>query len=311
MAREALIVTTETAYGTIKTSPVLGTDYLAFRLHEGNSCTVRRRDIHQTFRTADAANRRALRISKRYAVEGQLKCLAYVSHMPLLLKWALELVNSGQTTPWTTTIRPGMLASMTLDHFLEDSTDGTIAKKRYTGCIVKSGSLVFNNDSDVGLLTLDIVGSTATTHTQTEPALSAYPTSAYCLQDLTTIKVGSATTNIKQLSLNWTNMVKPRWDESPYVTACRLFGRNIDHVAQVLYKDSPDRRGAYEALTVQDCEYVWTAGSNTMKFDFHGTSYFDSVPAESSPLDDDFEQTLTLHSHIDPTAGTDMTLTFT
>jgi hypothetical protein len=310
MAREALIWTVESAYGTIKTSPVLNTDYLPIRLSDGNSFTVRRAPIRQVINTADTNNLRAFVVSRRYQVLGQLKCLAYVGHMPLLLRWALQGINSGQTSPWTTTELPGDLASATLDHFIEDPSAGTVTKYRYTGMKVLSGEAVWNNETDIGMVTMQLVGKAATTHTQTEPADSDYPSNVYCLQDLTTIKIGSTTTNLSEFRVTWNNNLARRFDEAPTLNSCRLRGRNVDFGANLLYKIATDRRAAFTGQTAQDSEFVFTNGANTMGFDFAATNYISSLE-DALPLADDFTQMLGVEAFYDTTANTDLTLSFT
>ena len=310
MAREWAILTTESAYGTLTDTPVLNTDYIALRLDQGNSLTIRKTPAQQVIRTHDTLNRRAFRHSERYSVGGTIRCLAYATHLPLLLPWALQPINGAQDSPWTTTEQPNDLASCTLDHTMEDSS-GNLIKTRYSGLKVASGELVFNNQTDIGVLTLQVVGKSATTHSQTEPAYTAYPSDVYCLQDLTTFKIASATTNFRQFTVRWNNMLRSRYDEAATLSSCRMRGRDLDYEAVLLLKSSPARRTAFEGLTAQDCEFVWNNGSNTMTFDFNGNSYIDSIQPETTPLEDEFEQTLLLHSHYDGSAGTDLSLSFT
>jgi hypothetical protein len=309
MAREFATLTIESAYGTIQTTPTINTQYVPLRLNEGNAITVRRTPVVQTVRTADTLNRRSFIVTERHMVEGQIKCLAYVPQMPLLLGWALTPINSGQTTPWTTTERPNDLASMTLDHAIEDPVSGTVTKYRYTGLKVRSGSLVFDNQTDMGVLTLDVVGKTTGSTTFSEPADTDYPSAVYCLQDLTTIKYGEATTNIRSLNLSWTNDMAARHDETASLSSCRMRGRTVDFSSALLYKISPDRRAAFIAQTVQDCEFVFTSGANTMTLEFAGTNYISGLN-DQTPLAEEFEQEITVGSFYDTTANTDFSLAF-
>lgn len=311
MAREFATLTIESAYGTpTNANATINTTYIPLRLNEGSAITVRRAPVVQTVRTADTLNRRSFIVNERHTVAGQIKCLAYVPQMPLLLGWALTPIDSGQTAPWTTTERPNDLASMTLDHAIEDPVSGTVTKYRYTGLKVRSGSLVFDNQTDMGVLTLDVVGKTTGSTTFSEPADTDYPAAVYCLQDLTTIKYGSSTTNIRSLSLSWTNDLAARHDESPGLASCRLRGRTVDFMSALLYKISPDRRDAFINQTVQDCEFEFTSGANTMKFEFAGTNYISGLN-DQTPLAEEFEQEITVGSFYDTTANTDFAISFT
>lgn len=310
MAREWLIATIESAYGTIKSSPTVNTEYIPVRLSEDNSFTMRKVPIRQTIRTADTRNRRAFTLSKRTQYEGQLKCLAYVAHMPLICQWATSMINSGQSSPWTTTERPNDLASCTIDHAIEDPSAGTVTKTRYTGVKVASMEAVWDNQTDYGKVTLNLVGKTSTTHTQTEPADSDYPSAVYCLQDLTTIKFGSTTTNIRSFRLSVANTMAKHFDEAATLSYCRMKGRDVNFGSQLLYKIGTDRRDAFTALTAQDCEFTFTSGSNTMKFDFDNTNYIGSLE-DSLPLGDEFSQDMTVEAFYDTSVDGDLAVTFT
>lgn len=311
MSREFAVLTIESAYGTIQTSPTLNTQFIPLRLNEGNAVTVRRSPVRQVVRTADTRNRRAFQISERHSVAGQIKCLAYVAHMPLLMRWALTPINSGQTSPWTTSEQPNDLASCTLDHAIEDPTNGTITRYRYTGLKVESGSLTFDNQTDMGVLTLNVIGKTTGSTSFAVPTDSDYPATVYCLQDLTTIGLGGTTTNIRSIALNWTNDMAARFDELSSLASCRLRGRTVDLTASLLYKISPDRRTQFNNQTALTCEFTFTNGSNTMVWDFYDNCTLSSV-GDQTPLAEEFEQELTAESFYDAaTDDSDFGISFT
>jgi hypothetical protein len=311
LSREFATLTIESAYGTIQTTPTINTQYIPLRLSEGNAVTVRRTPIVQTVRTADTRNRRAFTVTERHAVAGQIKCLAYVAHMPLLMRWALTPINAGQTSPWTTAEQPNDLASCTLDYAMEDPTSGTVTKYRYTGLKVQSGSLTFDNQTDMGMLTLNVIGRTTGSTTFSAPTDSDYPSAVYCLQDLTTIGLGGSTTNIRSLALNWTNDLAPRYDETAFLSSCRLRGRTVDLTASLLYKISPDRRTQLNDQTALTCEFVFTSGANTMTLDFYDNCRLSSV-GDQTPLAEEFEQEITAQSYYDAaTDDSDFGVSFT
>lgn len=258
-------------------------------------------------------------------VGGQLVTQLYASQAQFLLGWALQRINSGQTSPWTTTELPYDLASCTIDF---GYTRGTTAVKRtrYTGCKVVSGSLECSTDSPVWILTLNIIGSTPQGNTFDssvdpdatvfpEPALTAYPTDPYVFQHtLGALTIGTVRTKYDKLSINWTNQCKAYFDENRFANAIKMNGRRITWSSHLRLKTTPDDRAStYEVVGASTGQVVVNNGTNTATLNFNGKNRMDKLK-EDMPLDSEFYYNLDLVSALDSSVAapnSDLQLSFT
>jgi hypothetical protein len=316
MARQWLVLTSESAYKTKTSTPTINVDFINVRLDQSNAFTPRQTPIPWELRSADTDNERVLTGYERSAYTGRLSTVLYAVQAPFLLKWALTKVDQTPTPdlPWTTTEPAGDLGSVSADFAIEDPVAGTQAKLVYRGGKVLGGELTGSAESPLMRLTLDLAFSDTAASVLAEPAVTAYPTDPYVFQDLTggsaIFKVGSTTTNFRSFSLRWQNNVIPAYDEFAVPQRMRLRGRTIDFETQLLYKTSTDRRTAFTGRTAQDCEFTFANGTNTAKIDLHARSFFSAVE-DGLALDDEFTQTVTGQTYFDTATSSSVTLTFT
>lgn len=316
MARQWLVLTSESAYKTKTASPVLNTDMINIRLDQADSFTVRQAPIPWELRTADTDNERVLTGYERSSYTGRLQTVLYAVQAPFLLRWALGKVDQVPTPkiPWVTTEPTGDLGSASADFAIEDPVTGTQSKLVYRGGKVLGGELSGSAESPLMRLSLDLAFSDTAASALAEPAVTAYPTAPYTFQDLTggtsIFKVGSTTTNFRSFSLRWTNNVRAAYDEFAVPQRMRLRGREIGFETQLLYKTSVDRRAAFTGRTAQDCEFTFDNGTNTAKIDLHARTFFSSV-ADGLALDDEFTQTVSGDTYFDTAQAASVTLTFT
>lgn len=290
---EFATLTTESAHGTATASPVLNADYIALRLDQDTAVSVFRQPVIQRVRTADTRNALAYARSERYQCPGRISTLLYATHAPLLLKWAL-VPMAGGTTPWTSSIPAGNLPSMTLEHAYEDVA-GTLIKRKFTGGYVLGGRLAGDNQSDFVRLELDVQFSAAAASTVSAPAASAYPSDPYTFQDSSgglTIG-GSVVTSYTAFEFAWQNRMALPFDEAATVQRGRLRGRDATVNATLKLKNSPDRRGALEALTAQTMSLVLNNGTNSVTFNFGTDSVMESIQT-ALPLGDEAMELLAI-----------------
>ena len=135
-SREFVFGVVESAYGTPKSSPTLGTDSFYPRLSGSNSFTmVGDPQFYEIMYGGGRAIALPLTGSDQMSVTGQIEGteLYGSSQGQFLLNLALQQINAGGTVPWTTTEPPGDLASMSFYHGVARS-DGTIKRLQFQGC---------------------------------------------------------------------------------------------------------------------------------------------------------------------------------
>src|SRR5438128_7496153 len=102
-AREFLYIVKESSLGTVMSNPVAETDSIYIRLVDGNSFGMVADPVIEEISYGGGLAVTAEAISDHYECKGQLKTKLYPSQAPLLLGLLASRINSGQTSPWTTT----------------------------------------------------------------------------------------------------------------------------------------------------------------------------------------------------------------
>src|SRR5579871_1040766 len=175
-AREFLYIVQESALGTPVMSPTIGTNSIFVRLIDGNSFTMYAKPIQERIPYGGGLAIASEVISDHYECKGQLKTKLYPAQAQFLLNWGLLRINSGQTSPWTTTELAGDLASCTVYHAIRKS-DGTYYRKTYSGCKVSSLRVEVSTDSTTAMVTLGLTACTQTGYgTDTgDPSTTPFP----------------------------------------------------------------------------------------------------------------------------------------
>lgn len=329
--REYLMWHQDLSYGTAALSggaPATG-KYHYIRLDTGNAFDMRGRRITSTIPYGGGFNVPYLRVGKAANVAGTLKTILYYSQASNLLGWALTRVNSGRTTPWTTTdassvMPPGDLASATIYHAYM-LPDGTFARRAYRGVKVASLRLECSADSPLVVATFGLVaqkhdpnsdmgGSDSAAIGTTEfpgPTNSSWPSDPVLFQESTgLLKIGSTRTQYQDLSIEVTNNLNPLRYESRFLQTCRMTGRAGMLTANMRLKGTPDNRAAFDALTAQDTEVSWTNGSNTVKIDLNTAAIIDDV-TDDLPIEGEYNQRLSVASFWDGANAGDIVFTYT
>lgn len=237
----------------------------------------------------------------------------------ILLGWALQRINTAQTTPWVTTELPNDLASCTLD-FAWSQFDTTVMKtKRYLGCKVGSLTLSGAKDSPKMMATMALVASTpqgnsfdsSSDPTLIAPALSVYPTDVVVFQNLAhNVQIATVgRSNFENFSLSVQNVLVPYWDESRYPNAIRLGGRAVSFSSRFRLKSTVSDRNTYEQHTQQSAVYQFinAAATHNVTFNFNGNGYISSYK-EDLPLNREVYYDYTYSSYLDATAGSDLSI---
>lgn len=322
-APEVLQLVIESSYGTMKASPVAGTDSFYIRLSEANSFSMRPKpkQFQVPYGGGDATP--ALLGSAETEVMGNLKTLLYPAQASILMGWCAGKINTGQTSPWTTTEIAGDLPSVSLYHAIQRS-DGTYKRKRYAGCKVSSWKLTASRDSqvvslDIGIRAQKVVGNAADASADPDatafpfPAETAYPSNPFLFQhssgNLKIANSGTARVGYESVGIDVTNKLDGRAYESRFLQLCRFKGRDSKLTAKLLLRATPDDRAAYEAITTQATSLKFDNGTNSLLIDFKGTNFFTGND-DDLPLDKMYEQGLTLQNLFEQATGADITYTY-
>jgi hypothetical protein len=314
-----LRITEEAAFGVFNTtSPVS----IAVRLSGDNAFTPMTDPEFFTVMDGSGLGVPALFGSATSANTSTLTTELTYSQAAILLGWATQRINSGQTTPWATTELPNDLASCTLDFAWSQFDTTTLKTKRYLGAKVASLNLAGAKDSPKVMATFALVASTpqgntfdsSTDPTLTAPALTAYPTDVVVFQHLKgNMTIDSVSrSNIESFNLSVQNVMVPYWDESRFPNAIRLGGRTVTASAKWRLKSSVSDRTAYESTATQSAlfEFINPGATHTISFNFNGNGYI-SAYKEDLPLQREVYYNWSYASYLDATAGSDLTVTVT
>lgn len=321
MSREFLYIVKESAYLTPIASPVLGTDAIYIRLDGSNNFTMRPKPNIQKIPHGGGLAITALEVASTMGLAGNLQTILYASQAQFLVQWAMQRINTGQTSPWTTTEPVGDLASCSVYHGIQRS-DGSVKRRVYLGCKVTSLELSASEEQPVFRLNLGLSGSTPqgnafdgssdpTSTVFPDPAETSYPSDIYLFTHAGgNLTIGSSRTQFGQLQLRVQNKMDARFFENRFVQVMRFLGRDSTLATKLYYKPSPDDRSSYESLTAQTASFELNNSVHTMTVDFHGQNRFDEVNDEL-PLDKVYDQNATVMNLWDTTAGGDLAIAFT
>lgn len=332
VAREFLMLVQESAYKTPVASPVVWTTALTYntetaaylRLDEGNAFTMRPRPVMVNVPYGGGVAVDAFRVSDKLACTGNLRVKLYAGLAPFLLNWASARINTGQTSPWTTTEPAGDLASCSIYHAIQRG-DGTFKRRVYLGCKVSSWTLDCSMDATVATLNLGLIASTPQGNqfdSSSDPTSTTFPAPAdnnfavdpyvwiHTAGNIAIYNGSSVTRNaITQLTVGSQNQLASSYFNNRFLQKARLMGRKTTAAVKLEYDTTPDDRTAYEGLTQQTVSVEFNSGVRTMTFSLNANNLFDPLE-DDLPLPDLFWQNSTLNNQWDPVAGTDFSIAF-
>lgn len=320
--RESLYAVVESALGTPKASPVVGTDAWYFNLPEDDSFSgvTSPEIIEIPFGGGCAIPFDAF--AGRYTTQLNWKGFVYPTLDNFLLNLALQRINAGQTVPWTTTEGPGNLASASL-YKLWETEDGTIKRKRFAGCKLVSLEMSASATSpalrfSATLQAVKEVGNPVDASSDPDatefPASTAanLPTRPYVFQDSASeFSVGgSDVTKYESLTVRVTNTIDVLHGEARFPQTMRFTGRMVEVTFQKLLMNSPDFRTPFQSVTDKATLVKFNNGSNSFQINLgakcHLTAYTQQLGLSRA-----FLETVTIKGRLDGSTGNDVVLTFT
>ena len=322
-AREFLWIVKESALNTPMASPTAGVDSMYIRLIDGNSFSMVANPVIEQIPYGGGVAITADMVADHYECKGQLKTKLYPSQAVLLLNWALTRINTGQTSPWTTTELAGDLASCSVYHAVRRS-DGTYLRKQYSGCKVSGARIEVSRQSTTAMLTLDLTAcaqlgnsmdssSDPSSTAFPAPAETAYPLGPYTFkQTAGQLSLGGSTrTQYDSLSVAVQNALDGHWFETSSLSVLQFCGRSSTLDANLFLKSTPDDRTAYEAITAQACALTFENGvsGQNCTLQFNGQNRITKLPFDL-PLNQVYMQPLTLQNVFDETAAGDIAVSF-
>src|SRR5271157_2618176 len=330
MSREFLLLVQESAFKTPVTTPIIWptTSANAFyiRLDGANVFTMRPRPVMVAVPYGGGVAIEAFRVSDKMECKGKLQTKLYAGpHSQFLLQWAAQTINSGQTSPWTTTEPAGDLASVACYHAIQRS-DGSIKRRVYLGTKVDGWDLSVSEDGTIATLSMDLSASTPQGNqfdSSTDPTAVTFPvptdsqlpaggaTGPYVFVNASGgLTNGSARTQFQSLKLSSRNQFARRFWANRFLNLMRFVGRSTTLEAQNFYAASPDDRTSYEGLTTETTSLVLSNTSHSITATLNAANVITTFE-DQLPLNDLYTQTMTVMNQWDPSAGSDLALTFT
>jgi hypothetical protein len=326
-SREFLLWNTESALNTPTASPVVypTSDYNAMYipLIDGNAFTPYAKPVIEEIPYGGGVAITAEAVSDHYEAVGQLKVKLWPGMAQLLLGWALSRINTGQTSPWTTTQNPGDLASASMYHGVQRS-DGSILRKLYSGCKVSSLKLEVSRQSTTCMATFGIIASQQQGNSMdstSDPTGTPFPIptetqlsygSPYTFKqtagNLIIATSGStARTEYEDVSVTVNNVIDGRWFEQSYRQVLQFCGRQTGLDTTLYYKPTPDDRTNMEAIAVHAASLAFTGLSTglNLALQFNAQNTILDLPFDL-PLNQAFMTKLSLRNRFDPSAGQDI-----
>lgn len=328
-AREFLMIVQETAYGTpvAVASRVIGTNAFYLRLSDANSFTMQSAPVVGQIMYGGGLATPACSFSDQVTCTGQLSGILYAGpYAKMIADWGLTQINSGRTTPWTTTDAAGVmpptdLASVSIYHAIQRS-DGTLDRRLYTGVKVLSGSVSTSSQDRLAKFSLQIQGirddmnaAGVIAHPDAtefpEPTETDMPCGPYLFSHTSgKLKIGTARTMYDSISIAWTSAMAPKWFESKYVQLNKFCGRNTKLSANLYMKATPDDLAALQALTKQDVELTFDNGTHTLKFDLNTNNLFATL-GRDLPLNSTYAWNATVQNYYDSSTSSDIVVSST
>ena len=318
MAREFLYIVQESAYGTPVGSPVVGTSSIYIRLDGGNAFSMVGDPIFYDIAYGGGLAVNAITGSDQAECVGNLTTKLYGSQAVFLSNWFAQRINTGQTSPWTTTEPAGDLASCSVYHGVARS-DGTVKRIQYAGVKVYSWKIDCSRDSKVATLSLGLRGqkwngngydasSDPNSSVFPAPTDTQLPTDPFRFIDLAgNFTIGSSRSQFSSISLSCTNAMDARWFENRFLSVCRWLGRKTTLDASLFYKPTPDDLTDYQNVTVKSASVAFNNGTNSLTINMNGANYFRKI-TKKLDVDKVYELPVNVTNNWDNSAGADLTV---
>ena len=320
--REFLQCTEEAAFGVFNPAPVLNTNQFVVRLDDANAFTMRPAPIPVRIMAAGGWATPAYTVSDKIQLQGALRLKLCYSQAPFFLNWALQPINGGQTTPWTTTEPPGDLPSVTIDHAIWNDDNSTYRRRRYLGCKVGSGRMEISAESQICTLTLQIVGGTPQGNFydgSTDPSSGVFPVPAFTDYPIDYLlfthssgnfTLGSALTKYESLNVDFNNKLDPRFFASNFVQEIRILGRELTLEAMLKLDSAPDFRSQFEKIQPLTTSVEFNNQINTVTMNYQTNTIISKLDDDLA-LDKIYFRNAGVSSQLDANSGIDFTLAFT
>src|SRR5271157_2840619 len=328
MSREFLLLVQESAYKTPVTTPIVwptaSANAFYIRLDGANVFTMRPRPVMVAVPYGGGVAIDAFRVSDKIECKGRLVTKLYAGPLSqFLLSWAAQQINTGQTSPWTTTEPAGDLASVAIYHAIARS-DGTIKRRVYLGTKVDGWDVDVSEDGTIATLSMNMSASTPQGNqfdSSTDPTSITFPAPTDSPNQMPVnpylfihassgLTVGTSRSTFQSIKISSKNHLARRFWANRFVSLMRFVGRSTTLEAVNFYAASPDDRTAYEGLTTETTSFELNNGSHTMTWTLNTASVITTFE-DQLPLNDLYTQTRTVTNQWDPTAGSDLALTFT
>ena len=338
MSREFLLLVQESAYKTPVSSPVVwptaSANAFYIRLDGANVFTMRPRPVMVAVPYGGGVAIDAFRVSDKIECKGRLVTKLYAGPLSqFLLQWGSQQINTGQTSPWTTTEPAGDLASVAIYHAITRS-DGSIKRRVYLGCKVDGWDIDVSEEATIATLSMDISGSTPQGNqfdSSVDPTAVTFPaptdaqmpvggvTGPYVFVHASGgLTIGSARTQFQSLKLASKNVLARRFWANRFINLMRFVGRSTTLEAINFYAPSPDDRTSYEGLlgfntgagyTGSTCTFESNNGTHSVTFNLETNSVITTFE-DQLPLNDLYTQVMTITNQWDPANSADLTMTF-
>ena len=327
-SREFAMIVQETSYGVPVASPTLGTNAFYLRLSDDNSFTMQDVPLVGVVNYGGGLATPACPYSDQNTCEGQLSGVLYAGtdgvFAKFMMDWAMTQINSGRTTPWTTTDAAGVmpptdLASVSIYHGIQRS-DGTYDRRRYGGVKVHSGTLNQSRQDPLLKYSFQLMGirddlnaALAVAYPNaTEfpaPAETDYLCNPYLFSHTGgLLKVGSIRSQYDSASISWTNAMAPKIFETRHMVLDKFCGRNSKLSCNFYMKPSPDDLATLKALGENDTEISWDNGSWVLKIDFNAKNLFAQLQRQL-PNNSTYSWNATIQNYFDPATASDLIVT--
>jgi len=321
MARRWVNFVTESAYktgsGTLFDNTTLGTKWLPIELSADDDWNPVWMPDREAVKTTLASAKTERHVGTTSSLTASLRTLLYPAQDDLLVGWGFNRINSGQTSPWTTTEPVGDCASAIFAWGITDDTN-TLTKYRGDGFKVQSMEVAMSRSTLGGaaVLSAQLVGSQriAAIGQDVEPTtLTYYPSTApYHLTECALTVNGTVHQNYDSVTVGVENDLIVRKDNRTYAQPIRAFGRSVKIQVSKLFTISPDIEALYLSRNAcSNCTLVMThATSPTLTFDLKAQARITDYK-RALPLSEVHGESYTVEAFFDRVATTDAVASFT
>jgi tail tube protein len=333
--REYVMVVQESAYLTPVVSPVVWTTATTYglanasayyvRLGGPNRFTMRPRPVGTvTTPMGGGFDVPAYMFADKEECKGQLTLELTVGQAPMWLSWALQRMTGG-TSPWTSTVATGDLASCSVYHAITRS-DNTVKRQVYLGTKVDSFALTISEGSTACQLVLGLTASLAQGNqfdASSDPSAGTFPSPADAdlpIDPFTFTHAGGTSfityagavrTQFTELNITVANTLARRFFAQRHIQVLTLCGRKTTVASKLWYPATgQDDRTAYSGLVSKSMSIEINNGTHGFTIGANAQNVL-SPFEDDLPLNDLYMQSSTENNLWDPTAGSDFTLTIT